>query len=397
MLLNQPKISKTEEVHLEPGKVRDQLIKLSDRHLDKILSQANNYADYIHYTALMNDIAEQMRETPSPKSDKPNPKDTNALLRVEFPDNGGVITWMENQSYPFKGYPHYEFVEKVDFVKKINRALFSGFYHQLKGQNKAKLLLLLPSLWILKDGVRTWIRTFYRFIDRFKIKNQRYCTFVRELHKTFTDAPSLKFTESQQDGEIRLMLRDLICMILEFDNAYRFRAQDIASEIDKQNLQKNPVKELLRLIDVLASREKTIEIKDTWKLIKLFVSLYLRFDRKMLKLIQGTLLDLNIENAKLSIEDKWYCIPREDYSFGFILNQDEECKKLLKLQILNDEFKKDAGKIQEESTKEHKEAVKNKKDVQYIIELDKKFGSQLEVVAEKYKKVRDGILSPVTT
>lgn len=356
------------DIQLGDGSVKQQISALPEDQVQQLVKQANQWADYTKFTQLMNQIAGEMKEIPELPSEKVTPEDSNSLLKVEFPQEGGVLTWMEKYKYPFRGYPHYEFVEKIDFIKKVNRAFASGLYHQLKSLPKIYFLTILPGLWMIKNVVRAWVYVFYRHIERFRIKQERYCVFVRELHSSFGES------------ELDKMIRDLLCMILEFDNAYRFRAQDILSELDKESLQKHPSGELLRLLKMMMGREKTQEIRDTWTLVQLIVRFYLWFDRPLIKLIKNALLRIDLEKVRLTVEDKEYCVPRKDYTFGFMINPDEEDALLLRQNMLKVESREKVLKIQDESTKAHEELLRENPTKEQILQLNSKYEKQLKEV-----------------
>ena len=258
---------------------------------------------------LMNQIVSEMKEVPVLASEEIKPNDTQALIKVEFPNAGGVLTFMENHDLPYKGFPYFEFVDKIDIMKKIIRSTLSGLYHALKRRRRLQLLTLFLSPWFFKDFLRAEIYTMYRLIARFKVKPIRYCDMGRELHRAFGDGEA---------GEFRPMLRDLVCMVLEFDNAYRYRFQDVITELDQEELARRPIRELRRLLKVMSTREKTQEIKDTWRLIDYVVRFYLPFDRELKDVIVQTFLKLDLKLVKLSAEDEHYCGPRKDYQFGFM-------------------------------------------------------------------------------
>lgn len=381
MFFNNPKPTKTEQITIDDKKpLSEQLTSIPENQLQRLVQQANNFADMQQYERLMDEIYEKMRRSPVPKSELANPEDTNALQKVEFPQEGGVLTWMDNHFYPYRGYPHYKFVEKLDFVKKVNRAFLSGLYHQMKSRKKLLFITLLPGIWAAKDFARVWMYTSYKFIERFLIKEDKYCQFVRELHQSFS--------------EDQHILRDLICTVLELDNAYRFRAQDIIAEIDKVALRKHPIRELLRLLEIISEREKTQEIKDTWKLVRYFVKWYLRFDRKMLWSIVDALLLADIEKCVLTKEDKEYCIPRVDYTFGFVLNPTPSDQRMIELQDVTDEYKQTIKETRNESTVEHE---KVKEDPARLSELDKKYESIIQEITNKYKEKKEKLLAPLNT
>lgn len=272
-------------------------------------------AGYMQNVQLMHGIVREMKEIPELQSEVPT--DTNALTKVEFPDEGGVLTHMTNHPYPYRGFPYFEFVEKIDLIKKISRGTLSGLYHSVKHRNKLRLLLMFPLIFMAKDLISTSVRTFHRLIDRFRIKSHRYSQPIRELYRAF-DKP--RANEDMETLELRLMLKDIVCTVLEFDNAYRYRFQDIVVELDKVAVKKNTIRELNRLLDIMMSRENGPEVKDTWRLIKMGVRFYLRFDRKMQRMIGDILGELDLKQVELTIEDKHFAGLRQDYTFKFKMN-----------------------------------------------------------------------------
>lgn len=273
----------------------------------------SDFQAYTENSRRMHQIVAEMKEIAELPSEVPT--DINPLEKVEFPEKGGVLTYMGGHEHPYKGFPFFEMVDKIDTIKKIQRATLSSLYHSLKKRNKLTLVPLILVPWLFGDIVKAYIQTFHRLIMRFKIKNERYCDAMRELNRAF----SIEFYgESDESKEMRLQIRDIMCMFLEFDNAYRFRFQDVIVEIDRDQLKKNPAKEIVRLLELMSSREKTQEVKDTWKLVRYFLPLYLRFNKSLKKSVIAVLVGLDLEKVKLSIEDRHYCEKRKDYQFGFM-------------------------------------------------------------------------------
>lgn len=275
--------------------------------------QIAEFHAYNKNMSIMRQIAEMMREIPVLPSEVS--KENNPLLKVEMPEDGGVLTFMQNHELPYKGFPFYEFVEKIDTIKKIQRATLSSLYHSISKRSKFQLMFLAFVPWLFGDMVRAYVYTFYRLIDRFKVKTIRYCDSMRELHRAFTfEIPD----EQVSDQTFRFMLRDIFCMFMEFDNAYRFRFQDVVVELNKEALKKNPSKEIVRLLEIMSSREQTQEVKDTWKLVRYFLPTYLRFNKALKNSIIAVLTRIDLEKVKLSPEDVQFSKERKDYKFGFM-------------------------------------------------------------------------------
>ena len=304
-------------------------------------------AQFQNYTAMMS-VVHQMKEIPELPSEKPS--DVSALLKVEFPDEGGVLTYMEGQLVPYRGFPFSDMVEKTDVLKKVMRGLLSSFFHSIKRRNKLQLLCLAFVPWLIKDSVKALIYVVYRTVERFRIKPKMYSKAMRELHRVFSlEIPG----ESESQAELRKQLRDAVCMILEFDNAYRFRFQDIVAELDKSALSKSPSKELLRLFSLMQSRETGQSVKDTWSLAKFFLPGLLFLSPRLKQSVVHILSNLVLEDVALTIEDKHYCVPRKDYAFGFVTNlKDAELVGKVRAHMARKEAQ---ARIREESTKAHEE------------------------------------------
>ena len=269
-------------------------------------------AAYMQNMHAMNQIIQEMKEVPVLESEKPT--DVNSLIKVEFPEEGGVLTYMENHAVPYRGFPYFEFVEKVDLMKKLSRGMLSGLYHSIFRRSRFVLFLMLPLVFVARDLLFAWVYTFYRLTLRSRVKATRYSRTIRELYRAF-DAP--RGNEDVKTLELRLMIKDLACMFLEFDNAYRYRFQDVIVELDRDAVRKNPVKEILRLLDVMSSREKTQEVRDSWTLIRVAVKYYLRFDGKLKRMLSDVLAALDLEKVALTAEDEHFAGLRRDYRFSF--------------------------------------------------------------------------------
>ncbi len=279
-----------------------------------LVDDANNYRQQMQIMQTMQSVSKEMRETPAPPSEVVEGKPTNALLKVEFPVTGGVLTYMSGYEVPFQGFPFHELVERMDVVKKMTKGFKSGFHHILwkhfTGWKR------IPMIFITSPFFRIYahaeIATCWRYIERYKIKPRCYCTALREVHRAFS-IPNDE--EKYKTIKLREMMRDLLCMHLEFDNAYRFRFQDVIVNLDKAELKKDPIKEIIRLLDIMSSREIRQEVKDSWNLTKTMVE-YLRFSKQIKDILVSFLNNLEVDKCKLDTNDFPFCKDRNDYKFN---------------------------------------------------------------------------------
>ena len=331
---------------------------------------------YMDNARLMHEIVRSMREIPVLESEKPT--DNNALTQVEFPEEGGILTHMTNHEYPYRGFPYFEFVDKIDTFKKLSRGILSGLYHSLKG-SKLKLLLAFPLLFVCKDLVSAGLYTYHNLIVRLRVKSHLYSTAIRELYRVF-DLPREK--EDLKTLELRMMLKDLFCMVLEFDNAYRYRFQDIIVELDQGAIKKDTVKELLRLLDVMSPRENDQKVKDTWYLFKLVVRFYLKFDKRLTKMLADVLSNIDLKLVALTPEDKHFSCQRSDYAFGFMKNPTVEDQKIIDRCLLKRKHNEDRAKLDQELAVEFQS---------YQLRQQQEQRSKINLSEDLKKKIQDEV------
>ena len=347
--------------------------------------ELTDYEAYQQNVAAMQQIVRELKIIPELPSEQVK-EDTQPLERVEFPEAGGVLTYMGGMQHPYKGFPFFEFVEKIDLIKKTQRGLMSGLYHALKKRHWWQLIRLTLVPFFFKDFIDAFIVMTHRHIDRFRMKPQRYSDCIRELHR----AASLEFAgESIEEREKRFMVRDIVCMFLECDNAYRFRFQDVITELKKDNL-KNPTREILRLLGLMMEREKTQEIKDSWRLIKFFLPWYLRSNPSVSRYLRTMLLEVDVAKCVLDAGDKEYCVPRKDYTFAFMVNPSPEDQRLIKIGFLGVAWRKARYDLRMESTEEHHKVLKDatlSEDGRKanLVYLDEKYNNLLKELDDDYK------------
>jgi len=140
------------------------------------------------------------------KEKREGPKGEKTLeIRVEYPKEGGRLTHIEGEKHPFPGFPDKEEVLDIGMIKRM---------------------------------VPAAINAYYPYFSRHILDPKKYCRSVREVYRLFN---ILIEREEKAEGRTKLTdiwpkVRDMVCVILEFDNAYRFRAQDIAAEANIEEL-----------------------------------------------------------------------------------------------------------------------------------------------------------------
>lgn len=226
------------------------------------------------------------------------PKGTGEMQKQSFVDPGnvksivdfkvldeGCETWVEGEKYPMRGCFQND---RIAILHKIKR-LIPVFTATFKNSR------ILTALYFLKNGKEYLDYIHFSLEDVFYPDVKYYCQPVREIYRAMS-------------GHEIDKIRDIVCAILEFDVAYRYRAQDILVEGEIFSLVRNPIAELKRLTGILSKRESPEGDAAMRKFIKLapYIFIWLRFKKKSLGKIKAILIALDKNNIVSSVEDRYW-------------------------------------------------------------------------------------------
>jgi len=242
---------------------------------------------------------------------------------VSTPESGGIFTKYVGCNYLFKGYPDYRILDYIYASKRV----LAGFFQLMKNKPIRFLLgidyifyLLMPKASKKKVlfGVMDYVLSITHWIEYkyvFALQTNLYCKSVREIYR----ASEIILNDFDEDYKKRLRkFRDIACMILEMDYAYRARFQDILPLLDKEALKKNPKKELKRLTDIFIEREAVDGynvLTDKWIGLQKILLTGLRF-KKIRNVIMKFLLEIDLKEIERDESDWYFALNRNDYLYG---------------------------------------------------------------------------------
>ena len=194
------------------------------------------------------------------------------ILQVHYPSNGGTIGYYRGSSgsyIPYYGYLDEKLVYALGGVKRaLKNLIVFGLTHKMY-----LLLGLFHRKQILKSfSDFTYVALHYYPQDTFK-----WCTSARELW----------FKGVASFGEQELWR--LLCMVIQYDTAYRLRFLYFMKKLKKEEFLKNPYKELLRVLTHLQSIEKEPSIAEKYKYgKKLLYLLYVpKIKRRLVEFVRS--------------------------------------------------------------------------------------------------------------
>ncbi len=201
----------------------------------------------------------------------------------------GNLIYIKGHKVPHKGIPHHEAVEAINKVKKI-------------------LLNLKPSI--------TLERTLKRFNDQtFEILKPHLLALdeMTAAASTIQDHVMLFLTDLGTDADTNWMTSRIISHIFEYDQAYRFRIQDLANETSIQELTNKPRKEIKRLLNLNKERDAQNVNEKFEKVVHLLnVILLIPTYRNAFK---HAITTRGIGSLQPDINDRYWMCMKSDYDY----------------------------------------------------------------------------------
>ncbi len=224
----------------------------------------------------------------------------------------GTDFYLEGALYPKKGFPSPESIwsanqAKILFVEMLKFPFFLLFV------NKEKLLASYNR--IAMKAVRPFL---LKRIHMTKTANE-----LRDIISTFLTLIGI----SQQTAQD---FADIFAYIIDTDDAYRYRIQDILSETKKQHILNSPIMEMDRLILILASRDSK-EVSDKFKRLSSLLSLLLLIPKYRIAFKQS-ISQCTFKNLQYSEADRYWVHMKGGYDYlGLSLTQrQEQMRKIYK-------------------------------------------------------------------
>ena len=261
---------------------------------------------------------------------------TRMIKQIEMPEEGGLLVWFDDLKYPRKGAITPEGVMVMVCVK---RALFSlaRFAASSPVRYFVGLTMFLPPFMqrrIWKSFFEFVIKKFaYHVFEPHLLNAKGWCRTGRELYRVGEEMarryPAWK--------EEIMILTEIVCGILEYDNAWRYRIQDILGMIRKDAFRLDPLQEILRVLKIARSRERTYKnevqpdfVHERYTSFLKIAQWAFRLRPSLKRLALEIVSELDQVEAGLDEADIYFCLTRPDYD---ILDKNFEERTRIRLEI----------------------------------------------------------------
>lgn len=248
---------------------------------------------------------------------KSSPSEDGQYTTITVIPNDGIFTPITGATFPMKGMATPESVYACNLVKAL-------FIEPIKIISR---WYLVPFLFLInkQKTIDAFNRISMKAISSHLLVDTALSRFTVEfrgvIYRFFS---SIGFTD-KSSYEFALIFTHII----EYDNVYRYRLEDTFSETTKDRLLKRPIKEVLRLLSIMKSREvrpdgKGDAIHKKFSSIAYILVIALCIP-KMRRAFRDAIRDVDFNKLCLDETDTYWVCLRNDYLW-MGLSDDERAK-----------------------------------------------------------------------
>lgn len=267
--------------------------------------QANDCIDNLIVLARREKIREILNKAKAPYSwaeeitgETAEKKNTGSavVLDVILKDKK-ILQILDGFEYPIKGFAETETVAIVAVYKRLVPLIASNLVKQDWIQRIITVLAITYNIPVLSK----WFNTLFGF-GQYLLKDDYYQESTQELRRVLSKYIDINFVNA-------------IGLVWEYDNAYRYRGQDILPLFNKNAMQGyfQARREVLRVFDIWLSRDG--ETRDKMIFVRKALK-YILFIPKINKLVRDIINDLDMSKIGFDECDKyWVRMRTESYRY----------------------------------------------------------------------------------
>ena len=220
----------------------------------------------------------------------------------------GIKQWIKGASFPSRGLTTPEAMFACNQVKRLFIKGLQLFSWRLLLVNRKKLL-------------ETFNDIAWKVMNPHILKYEYMTPVAQEIQDIIYDL----LIGEDIEANVALQFAKIFSHLIEYDNAYRLRVEDIMNETSKEKLIKNPRKEIKRLMKILVERDHP-GVADKFLKIGRLVRLVLLLPR-VKRLFVREIGDSSFEKLQPDDIDKYWMCFRTDYRFGGKSSEDRKVER----------------------------------------------------------------------
>jgi len=153
------------------------------------------------------------------------------IERIAISKKGEVNVYLKGKRYPHPGYPDRRWVNNACIIKRASMILMGFFASMANRRGIIKLIILRKNI---ADFLPKMLVLFATIIGSRRLKEKHYNHAAKEVYRVFNILVEREGAQGLKDKWTKI--RDIVCLIMQFDSAYGYRIQDALGEIDVRKI-----------------------------------------------------------------------------------------------------------------------------------------------------------------
>lgn len=231
-------------------------------------------------------------------------------LIERFEINNGILVYYKDIPYPRRGFPTGKAVSAVNITKRLFVQIIKIFSRKEMFMSWILFILLPRRIERLSTLLDSFNQAGYKIVSPYILKPQLMTPLASELQGIIYAI----LARIGIDKRVSKEFSQIFGAMIEYDNAYRYRLEDIFTETSQDALMQNPRKELKRLLKLFKEREVIQEVSDKFNNLYKLISILLLLP-KVKDAFYKAILNSDFERLQLDKIDRYWCSLRSDYKF----------------------------------------------------------------------------------
>lgn len=217
----------------------------------------------------------------------------HCAAKVTKTNEGSIIMKMEGEKYPFPTFPrgHLLFGYLSKLKHEIKNQVFNISWHMLEHNYNKEFVIKY-----IKRKLQVDIRAIAEPLKYDVLPERAMCPSVKEIMRAWkVVSPETK------------SIRDYLCLILQEDDAYRFRVQLLAEWYGYNGwlMKRNPVKYFKKSLEMAEHMEVIGDMKERIRLLRRILLLVLE-DKNIRDKFEKLFREINWSKVKMTKGDKYH-------------------------------------------------------------------------------------------
>lgn len=242
---------------------------------------------------------------------------------MEYPESGGMLAWFRDCPFPAKGMPFPQAIHACNGVKRFWKRGLDALVSRNMALPLLGFLLSRKKSVIIESWLDAYADSATFILEPFFLDPIRYAECPLEIRIFLINF----LTELGISQEVTKKFSEVFSTLIQYDDAYRLRVEDVMSESTKENMLKNPAKEMERILAILSDREPHQGNTDKFSKIATMLK-FLFIVPKFKKSFKNAIEKSHFENFQLDDADRYHLMLREDYkAMGYTIQERVEMYK----------------------------------------------------------------------